>query len=224
MSVPTAEIQTLDPGAILELFVLDLTALGGTVHYFHAGTNQLGTSVVWQGNTYQPWPVKVDGFAWDGQGPLPRPTISVANVDGSIGALVRSYQDLVGAAVTLKTCLAKHLDAVNFPGGVNPTADPTAHFDDEVFEVEQKTAETAEAITFQLASAMDAQGKRLPGRPIQATVCGWGNGDTATCPFVVSCDRLLTTCKTHAATDGVGLPQFAGGLPFGGFPAANRVR
>ena len=216
MSVPTAEIQTLDPGAILDLFVLDLTALGGTVHYFHAGTNALGTSVVWQGNTYQPWPVKVDGFAWDGQGPLPRPTVSVANVDGSIGALVRSYQDLVGAVVTLKKCLAKHLDAVNFPGGVNPAADPTAHFADEVFEVEQKTAETAEAITFQLASAMDAQGVRLPRRLIQATVCGWTNADTAICAFVATCDRRLATCKVNFGATNP--------LPFGGFPASSRVR
>ncbi len=216
MSVPTAEIQTLDPGAILDLFVLDLTPLGGTIHYFHAGTNQLGTSVVWQGNTYQPWPVQVQGFAWDGQGPLPRPTVSVANVDGSIGALVRSYQDLVGAAVTLKKCLAKHLDAVNFPGGVNPTADPTAHFDDELFEVEQKTAETAEFITFQLASAMDAQGIRLPRRLIQATVCGWTNADTAICAFVATCDRRLATCKVNFGATNP--------LPFGGFPAANRVK
>ena len=216
MSVPTAEIQTLDPGATLELFVLDSTSLGGGVQYFHAGTNQLGTSVVWQGNTFQPWPVKVDGLAWDGQGPLPRPTIAVANVDGSIGALVRAYQDLVGATVTVKRCLVKHLDAVNFPGGVNPTADPTAHFYDEVFEVEQKTAETAESVTFQLASAMDAEGMRLPRRMLQATICGWSNADTAICPYVVSCDRLLTTCKTNFGATNP--------LPFGGFPAANRVK
>ena len=216
MTAPMQEIQSLEPGAILELFVLDATSLGGGVHRFHAGTNQIGTSVIWQGQTFQPFPVQIDGLEWTNRGVLPRPTITVANVDGTLGGLVRTYQDLVGAKVTVKRCLAKHLDAANFPGGVNPTADPTACWPDESFEVEQKTAETSEAITFQLTSAMDTQGLMLPARPIQATVCVWKNFQTDICPYVTTCDRLLSTCKTnHGATNP---------LPFGGEPACNRVR
>jgi len=216
VSTPFAEIQTLDPGAVLELFVVDLTTLGGTVYYFHAGTNNLGASVVWQGVTYQPWPVKVDGLEFSGKGVLPRPTISVSNVTGTMGAQVRAYQDLVGADVTVKRCFAKHLDAVNFPGGVNPTADPTAHWPDEYFEVEQKVSESSDVISFQLASSLDAEGVKLPRRLIQATICGWTNADTAICPYVATCDRILATCKTNFGATNP--------LPFGGFPAANRVQ
>lgn len=216
MSVPFAEIQTLDPGAECQFFVVDLTSFGGTTLYLHPGTNQLGTPVVWQGQAYQPFPFQVSGLQWSGKGVLPRPTVTVSNIDGTLGALIRQYDDLVGAPVVYKRALVKHLDAVNFPGGVNPTADPTAHFDDEYFEIEQKTAETKETIAFQLASAMDAQGIRLPRRVIQATVCGWTNADTAICPYVGSCDRLLTTCKTNFGATNP--------LPFGGFPAANRVK
>jgi lambda family phage minor tail protein L len=172
--------------------------------------------VVWQGQTYSPFPVQVEGLDFSAKGPLPRPTIRVSNVDGTLGALVRQYDDLVGASVVCKRCLAKHLDAVNFPGGVNPTADPTAHWDDETFEVEQKTSETKDVIEFQLASAMDAQGIRLPRRLIQATVCGWTNADTAICSFVATCDRRLATCKVNFGATNP--------LPFGGFPAANRVK
>lgn len=216
MSAPIAEIQSLDPGAILELFTLDTTALGGLVYNFHAGTNQLGGDVVWQGVTYQKYPVQITDLSWTGKGPLPRPTARVANVDGTLGTLVRQYDDLVGATVIYRRVLAKHLDAVNFPGGVNPTADPTAHWDDEYFEVEQKTSEAPEFIEFQLASNLDCEGARLPKRPIQAAVCVWTNADTAICPHVATCGRTLANCKTFFGPTAV--------LPFGGFPAASRVR
>lgn len=216
MTAPFVEIQSLDPGAILELFTLDSTALGGLVYNFHAGTNQLGANVVWQGVTYSKFPVEVTGLDWSGKGVLPRPTVRVANVDGQLGTLVRQYDDLVGATVIYRRVLAKHLDAVNFPGGVNPTADPTAHWDDESFEVEQKTSETPEFIEFQLASSFDCEGARLPKRPIQATVCVWTNADTAICPYVATCDRTLTNCKTNFGATAV--------LPFGGFPASSRIR
>lgn len=216
MTAPYREIQSLDPGAILELFVLDCGPLGGSVYRFHPGTNELGTSVIWQGQTYQPFPVAVEGLEWTGKGSLPRPSITVANVDGTLGGLVRTYEDLVGAKVTVKRCLAKHLDAANFPGGVNLTADPTACWPDESYEIEQKTSETAEAITFQLASAMDVQGLMLPARPIQATVCAWKNSQSDICPYVTTCDRLLATCKVNFGATNP--------LPFGGEPACNRVR
>ena len=225
MTASMREIQSLEPGAILDLFILYATSLGGSTYYFHAGTNDLGGSVVWQGNTYQPFPVMLSGFEHTSQGKLPRPTIIVANVDGTLGGLVRSYEDLVGAKVTYKRTLAKFLDVANFPGGVNPAADPTASpWADETFEVEQKTSETSEAISFQLVSSMDTQGLLLPARVIQATVCVWKNSQTDICPFVTTCPRTLVACKNHAATDGVGLPQFSGGLPFGGEPACNRVK
>jgi lambda family phage minor tail protein L len=223
MSTPLREVYQLDPGAQLVLVVLDTAVLGGTLYRFHAGTNQLGGAVVWQGQTYQPWPVKIDGLEWTGKGAQPRPTIAVANLDisstmqeSTIGGLVRQYQDLVGAKVIIKRVWAKHLDAVNFPGGVNPTADPSEYFPDEVFEVEQKASETAQAVVFQLACSLDAQGLRLPARVIQATVCGWKNSDTDICPHVTNCDRRMVTCKTFFGANNP--------LPFGGFEGANRLR
>jgi lambda family phage minor tail protein L len=43
----------------------------------------------------------------------------VANVTGSIAALILSYQDLVGAKITRKRTLVKYLDGVNFASGSN---------------------------------------------------------------------------------------------------------
>ncbi|HBR1621211.1 TPA: phage minor tail protein L, partial [Klebsiella pneumoniae] len=52
-----ADIQSLSPSALIELFELDMsvTTSGGKL-YFHAGTNGLSQPIVWQGVSYEPWP------------------------------------------------------------------------------------------------------------------------------------------------------------------------
>ena len=223
MAVPTLDMQKLDPGALWEGFVLDATALGGGVTRFHGGRNQVLGSVVWQGNTYSPYPIQASGFDMSSKGVLPRPTIRVANVDGMVGGLLRTYQDLVGATVTRKRTFVKYLDAVNFTGGTNPTADPTAAFPDDVFFVERKATETKEMVEFELVAACDMQGLFLPRRVIQATVCPWVYKGTE-CGYVGalgSCSKLLDLagtangCGAHFGTTSA--------LPFGGFPGAGTI-
>lgn len=222
MSAPTREVYQLDPGARLQLIVLDASSLGDTLYYFHAGTNQLRSAVVWQGQVYQPWPVKIDGLEIAGKGAQPRPTISVANIDTSstlqertLGSLVRRFQDLVGAQVRVKYVYARYLDAVNFPGNVNPTADPTTYDPDEVFEIERKASETSDALVFELALPSDVAGQRIPARLIQATICGLTNDNTDICPYVATCDRHRTSCD---ANYGANNP-----LPFFAFEGSNRL-
>ncbi|MBF6037247.1 phage minor tail protein L, partial [Pseudomonas sp. P155] len=60
------DIQKLAPGQYVELFELDLSALGGDVYYFH-GYTQVGP-VLWQGKEYSPWPIKVEGMGMTGEG------------------------------------------------------------------------------------------------------------------------------------------------------------
>lgn len=110
------DLQSLQPSALIELFVLDATVLGGTPVYFHAGTNGLQQPIVWQGQTYQPYPIQVNGFELTGQGALPKPTMSVSNVGGLISALVMEYDDLVGAKLIRKRTFAQYLDAANSAG------------------------------------------------------------------------------------------------------------
>ncbi len=64
-----ADIQSLSPSALIELFELDMsvTTSGGKL-YFHAGTNGLSQPIVWQGVSYEPWPIKASGFDKSGQG------------------------------------------------------------------------------------------------------------------------------------------------------------
>lgn len=228
----TSEIQKLAPSGIVELFQLDPTSFGGDMTYFHAGTNGLRTRVVWQGQTYEPFPLQASGFEYDGNGQIPRPKLVVANVTGIISAMVLLYQDLIGARVTRKRTLVKYLDAVNFPGGVNPTADPLAEFSDEIYFVDRKSAENRDAVEFELAASFDVQGIKLPKRQIVQNICPWkyrgtecgyagtnyfDANDTAAATIGADvCGKRLSSCELRF---GVNQP-----LSFGGFPAAGLTK
>ena len=228
----TSEIQKLEPSAIIELFVLDATAFGGDVLRFHAGTNGLRQNLVWQGQTYTAFPVRASGFDMSGNGQLPRPKLQVANVTGAITLLVLTYDDLLGAKITRKRTLAKYLDAVNYPGGTNPSADATAEFADDVFFIDRKVTETRDIVEFELAAAFDVAGVQLPRRQIIQNVCVWRYrggecGYTGTNYFDANdapvagagqdvCGKRLSSCK---ARFGANNP-----LPFGSFPAAGLTR
>jgi lambda family phage minor tail protein L len=228
----SSEVQKLAPSAIVELFEVDTTSLGGELIRFHAGTNGLMQRIVWQGNEYEPFPVKVSGFELSANGQLPRPKLMVANVTGIITTLVLQYQDLIGAKVTRKRTLAKYLDAVNFPGSVNPTADPDAAFPNDSYFIDRKSTETRDAVEFELAASIDLQGVMLPRRQIIQNVCSWryrgtecgyagtnyfDAGDVAVANLSQDvCGKRLSSCKIR-----FGQTQ---PLPFGGFPAAGLIR
>jgi len=227
-----SDIQKLDPGAIVTLFEIDATGLGGAVSRFHAGTNELSSDVVWQGNTYTRFPVEAEGFELTGKGTLPRPTLSIANVTGLIGALVRDFDDLVGARVTRRRTFVRYLDAVNFTGGVNPTADPNVHFADEIWFVARKSAENKVMVELELAAGFDVEGVKLPRRQVVQNVCTWvyrsaecgyAGGpvaelnDTPTNDAAKDdCGKRLVSCKLRFGFDAE--------LPFGAFPAAGLIR
>jgi lambda family phage minor tail protein L len=227
-----AEIQKLAPSAVIELFVLDLSLFSQGSVYFHAGTNSLQQRLRWQGKTYEAFPIQVEGFEFNGNGQIPRPKLKVANVTGAITAMVLIYQDLVGAKITRKRTLAKYLDAVNFPGGVNPTADLTAEFADDIYYIDRKSRETRDVIEFELAASFDLEGVNLPRRQIVQNVCPWryrssecgytgasyfdANDQSVASSTQDICGKRLSSCQARFGQNAE--------LPFGGFPAAGLFR
>jgi lambda family phage minor tail protein L len=235
MSTPekiTGELQKLEPSAVIELFVLDASNIGGGVFYFHAGTNELTQNIVWQDVTYVRYPIQVTGFEITGQGQLPRPKLQVSNILSTITALVLELDDLAGAILYRKRTLKKYLDAVNFEGGSNPDKDPDAHFVDDKYYIDRKSSENRDTVEFELASALDLIGIQLPRRQIIANLCAWkyrGSecGYTDTRYFTSQdaettdstqdvCGKRISSCKKRFGT--------GGDLPFGGFPGANLRR
>ncbi len=178
MSVNTpvfTNLQSINPSAIIELFVLQLsTAIHGTntVYRFHNGSSlNANGEIVWAGNSYLRFPIKAEGFAFQ-RGQLPRPTLTVSNLSStpSISAILLSVNettpgnDLTGAVVTRIRTLAKFLDASNFADGTNATADNTAEFPQEIYYIDRKSSETRDVVAWELAAVFDLAGIRVPKR------------------------------------------------------------
>jgi len=229
------ELNKLAPSAVIELFELDGTASSigvPSVYRFHAGVNeQISGDIVWNGNTYQRYPVEATGFTYEGTGQLPRPTISISNVLSLGTTLVLEYNDLVGATVTRIRTLKKYIDAVNFTSGTNATADPFAEFPREIFIVDRKVAENRAVVSFELAATFDVAGVKLPRRQIIQNICPWtyrgeGCGYTGTEYYDIDdnavatlaqdvCGHRLSSCKTRFGENAE--------LPYGGFPSAGLI-
>ena len=170
-----SDLQSVNPSAIIELFTLETDAeLHGSsqVYRFHNGTSLNNNGdIVWAGDQYLKMPIQAEGFAFQ-KGQLPRPKLTVSNALGTITAIllnvnkVTAGNDLAGAVVTRIRTLAKYIDAVNFPGGVNPlgTPDPTAEFKRQVYTVDRKATENRDVVEFELAGAIDMAGVRAPKR------------------------------------------------------------
>ena len=136
MAIPTSALQEINPGSIIELFTIELnTALHGsnTIYRFHNGANMNADGeVVWAGNSYLRFPIECTGFEFGSTGTLPRPTIAVSNIFGTITAIMQDINattvgnDLNGAKFTRIRTLARFLDAVNFaPETITSTSTTT---------------------------------------------------------------------------------------------------
>lgn len=181
------ETVKLNPSSILQLFVLDATNIGASDPlYFHNGTNGLYQSIVFNSQTYLPFPIEVQGFEIDGKGQLPRPKIRAANIKGTISSYLYNFDDFVGAKVTRRRVFAKFIDAVNFPNNVNPfgTPDPTAAFPDEIFYIDRKTAENRTFVEWELVTPLETPQARLPNRTMIANQCVWKYRSGDSCGYV----------------------------------------
>ena len=120
----------------------------------------------WQGEEYSPWPIQAEGFELQPSKP-PMPTLTVANIDGTITAACLQFQDMVGATVIRHRTLGKYMDAANF-GGTNATADPTQEMPVDKWYIERKASEDSTMVQFELSSALDFNNVQLPRRVIMA--------------------------------------------------------
>lgn len=226
-----ADLSTLAPDAIIELFELhyDNTLHGSTdILRWHAGSNADVTgNITWNSNDYVRLPVQAEGFEYTNGGTLPRPTLSVANLDGAITALLLGVNlttpgnDLTGAKVKRIRTLKKFLDGES-------AADPYATFPVEEWFVDRKATESRDVVIFELASKFDLSNKELPNRQVVANICQW-QYRSSECSYTGSnyfdvnnnsvgtlaqdaCGKRLSSCKKRFGENGE--------LPFGSFPGA----
>jgi lambda family phage minor tail protein L len=219
-----AELQSLTPDPLIELFILDTTVIGfGTLDYFFAGTDENRNPIVFQGQTYMPWPLQATGFEFNGQGAVPQPQFTVSNIGGIISATALQLNDLVGAKVTRLRTWASFLDD-------QPGADPSMQLTPDIYYVNRKVSENGIQVIFELTTAFDTVGLQLPARQILQNSCPWIY-KSAQCTWVGAdgpyfnsadvqqstigadqCGKRLTSCQARFGTNAT--------LPFGGFPGS----
>ena len=225
------DLAEIAPSAIIELFemTLDSTLHGSTDTYrWHNGANaNVNGNIVWNGNSYVRLPIKADGFEYSNTGTLPRPTLTISNLDGVMTTLLllvnatTSGNDLGGATVKRIRTLKKYLDG-------ETAADPHAKFPDEIWYVDRKASENRDSVSFELASKFDLAGVMIPKRQIIANICQWKyrsaecgytgsnywdiNDNSVASASADKCGKRLSSCKLRFGATAE--------LPFGSFPGA----
>lgn len=226
--------QSAQPGALISLFSLDTSPLGGGVFYFVQGTNG-NQNIKFNGIQYTPVDIEIDGLESNGAGGLPTPRIRISNTSGLPQSIINTYGDLVGCQVTRIRTFERYLDDGDEPDG-------NTFYGPDIFRVEQKTSENPLMIEWELSAAVDQQGKMIPGRVVIRDTCLWryrshiagalfdyskvqcpyvgaqsfDKNDNPTTPDKDECGRRVSSCKKRFGANAA--------LPFGGFPGVGRVR
>lgn len=198
---------------------------------FDVGTDKVWhRNIVWQGQTFEPMALDVSGLEMRSDGKASAPTLSMANniggIQNAVSALCLQFSDFAGAKLKVITTLAKYLDAENFSAG-NPLASNEAK--EQLWYIEQKTSENANAVTFELSNPIDFEGLKIPVRQI-SNYCHWcamGNFRGEECQYT---GAAMFTDKDEP-TDNPALDRCSGRLSscrirnneirFGGFPASS---
>lgn len=230
-SAARSEAQALAPDAMVQLYELDTSRYGGPIYAWTPGP--LGeAAVIFSGVSYTPVPLQIDGLAMDGQGPIPRPKVTIPNIGGFASQLMAASGDLLGCQVTRRRTFRKFLDG-------QPGADSTAFFGPDMWYVDRVALRGPDVVSFELAAAMDIVGKMIPGRQVIRDSCTHvyrtyrGSAFvTGTCPYAGGsyfkadgistaqpaedvCGKRLSDCRKR-------FPD--GALPTRAFPGATQVR
>lgn len=190
------QLTSLIPDSLISFFEIDFSNLqvdfenlsdlygvnfGAEAKYRFCPMINNSNPVIWQGVSYQPLPIKMEGFDSSSDGKLPRPMLSMANPEGIFSKISHSNQDFSNCQVTRKRTYARFLDDENFQNknlnekGKNPfgAADPNSHLLDDVYFINKKVSENKQVIQFELVSALEFEGSWVPARIVMADYCNW---------------------------------------------------
>ena len=210
--------------------LIDNNQLAGHDYDISTTDKEIKRDIIWQGQAYSPVAIKSDGLELRGDGKASMPNLAIANtlngINGAMSALCLQLSDFAGAKLTVITTLAKYLDAANFASG-NPQA--RNEYKKQVWFVEQKTAENASQVTFELSNPVDFEGMKIPCREI-TNYCHWAVcGRYRQDPCLYSGSAMFT--KDGKPTDNQSLDYCGGTIEscrlrdntarFGGFPSSS---
>lgn len=228
-------IQRLSLGAEIILFEIDLTMFDQGIIYITPSSDN-GSVVSFGGESYAPHPVEAEGYEATVDGPMPRPSITIGNIDGALTPLVEQHDDLQGAIVRRIVTYERYLDSGDDPDGnaMKPV---------DVHQISRKTGDDGDTMSFELTALMDQEGVSLPARKMARDYCShdyriWDAATEtfdysgATCPYAGDdsfdenddpvadaldrCSKRLSGCTARFGIDAA--------LPTRAFPGLSRVR
>lgn len=233
MTTVRTDEQRLAVGTVVNLYTIDATGIGGSVHRFVPGARN-GALITYKALVYRPIPIEVEGIDYGGQGAASRPTMAISRLDQPFVSALVGLDNLRGARVTRLRTMDIYLDG-------EPDADPDRHWPIENYLIERLTRQDKSKMVWQLASPIDYDKKQLPGRQILRDVCAWqyrhwtgtaweykdalcpytgssyfdANDNPVTDPAEDKCSRCPSGCQIR-------FPRQA--IPFGGFIGVARNR
>ena len=145
-------------GAIVDLYTIDATALGTSVFYFTPATDN-GSSVSFGGQVYTALPITATGFEATGSGALPRPKLTLSNVNKFLQPYLLQYGYFQGAKFLRTRTMDKYLDG-------HANADSTQYLQPQLWYIDALDSMTKQQITFSLVSPLDRPSVKLPRRQI----------------------------------------------------------
>lgn len=184
------ELLSLNPSTLISLFEIDVGDLlddagisvdsSERIFRFHNNIKITDSSIWFKGLQYTAVPIQDSGWSMNSKGTLPTPKLALSVSQEGIPILalfkaqLKRLNDLSGAKVTRIRTFAKFLDSINFPNNTSPdnfSSDNKAELPRDIFYVDRKSAENKSVIEFELASILDIENLKLPGRSVFANRC-----------------------------------------------------
>lgn len=172
-------LQSLYPGEIMTLIEIDGTNFGAQIYRFHGEnisyspeelmlaqqTGNLSPKTIrFNGHEFGPRPFGIQGISMSGDGKPGKPQLTVSNMDSQPAALVRNYNGMAQAKVTI-WILVKSL--LKEDGSVDQ-----GDYRRLVYYIERPNFADNLRVTFDLTSPYDMDGLMIPARLTQS-VCYW---------------------------------------------------
>lgn len=172
-------LQSLYPGEIITLVEIDGEKFGAQVYRFHAENiaytpeelmqaRETGVlppkEITFQGEQYGARPFGISGISFTSNGKAGKPKLTISNLDSQVAALIRSYNGMMQAKVTI---LVAPKDLMNEDGTIEDGA-----FRKLVYYIERPDYVDSTLARFDLTSPYDMDGIMIPPRTSQS-VCYW---------------------------------------------------
>lgn len=221
-------LQRLYPGEIVTLVEIDGTKFGAQVYRLHNENVQYTPEEIMQavqsgtlppkeirfmGEAYGARPFGITGISFSSTGKAGKPKLKLSNADSQVSALIRSYNGMMQAKVTIWVTAKEFMQP---DGSVKEGA-----YRKLVYYIERPSYCNNSVAEFELTSPYDMDGVMIPPRVTQA-VCYWAmrgwyrsgkgcayNGsrmfdkdnNPVTDPSQDACPGTVTACKLRFGSD-----------------------